>query len=101
MQTHTHVVRSADGPHLPLRSKRIGERQRPAPSQAPTISRAWVILAANQTPVRASPMAGPALADDNALRATVKFVEPIESHAVDSNACRAMSRLVGRWRDLG
>jgi hypothetical protein len=79
----------------------LGERQSPAPSQAPTISCAWVILAANQTPVRASLMAGPALDDDNALRTTAKFVEPIESHAVDSNACRAMSTLVGRWRDLG
>jgi hypothetical protein len=54
--------------------------------QSGIISCAWVTLAANRTRFRASPMAGPALGDDNALRTSVKFEEPIVSHTVTSNA---------------
>jgi hypothetical protein len=58
-------------------------------------------LAANGTRFRSKPMAGPALGEDNVLSTSVKFEEPIESHTVTSIACRAMSSLVGRCRDLG
>jgi hypothetical protein len=68
----------------------LGEKAKSSTTSG-TISCASVILAANQTRFRASPVAGPALGDDNDLRTSVKFEDAIVSHTFASIACRAIS----------